>query len=167
MTDLFNDAEFWVLIAFLIFILLIGSKGKSIAEKTLDNRSNAIKDKIYSSENTLHEAQQLLKNSQDLLREHKKSSKDIIKKQIEVGDNNAKNYLLNINKEIDRKILAAEKEIEYMHINTINNIQEKISKVTIKTLEDLFSNELKSSNNNNLFDNFLKEVPQALSNYKK
>ena len=167
MNELFHDAEFWVLIAFIIFVLLIVRKGKSLVEKTLDDRSNAIKDKINNSKNALHEAQKLLKNSQDLLREHKKSAKDIIKEQKAIADNNAKNYLLNINKEIDRKILSAEKEIEYMHINTINNIQEKISKVTIKTLEDLFSNELKSSNNNNLFDNFLKEVPQALSNYKK
>jgi len=167
MTELFHDAEFWVLMAFLIFILLIGRKGKSIAEKTLDDRSNAIKDKIDNSENTLHEAQQLLKNSQDLLREHKKSSKDIIKKQKELANNNAENYLLNINKEINRKIVSAEKEIEYMQINMINNIQEKISTVVIKTLEDLFSNELKSSNNKNLFENFLKEVPKALYNYKK
>ena len=42
------DEKFWVLIAFILFIILVSKKATNAANTALDNRSNVIKDKISS-----------------------------------------------------------------------------------------------------------------------
>ena len=96
MVNLFGDAEFWVLIAFIVFIVLIGRKAKSAMNDVLEKRSNDIREKISNTENTLLEAQKLIKNSQDVLRDHKKSSEKLIKEQEEIALKNSEIYLENI-----------------------------------------------------------------------
>jgi len=167
MNDLFNDAEFWVLIAFIVFIILVGRKAKSVTDTALDKRSNDIKEKINNTEEALQEAQKLLKSSQDSLIKHKKSSEKMIKDQHDMAIKNSKDYLKNIDKEIERKKSSAKKEIEYIHSNAIAIIQEKISIITINTIKDLLSDDSKLSKDKNLFNNFIKEIPSALSYFKK
>ena len=167
MNDLFNDAEFWVLIAFIVFIILVGRKAKSVTDTALDKRSNDIKEKINNTEEALQEAQKLLKSSQDSLIKHKKSSEKMIKDQHDMAIKNSKDYLINIDKEIERKKSSAKKEIEYIHSNAIAIIQEKISIITINTIKDLLSDDSKLSKDKNLFNNFIKEIPSALSYFKK
>ena len=167
MNNLFNDAEFWVLIAFIVFVVLIIGKAKSAVDKALNKRSNDIKEKIDNTEEALNEAQKILKNSQDLLINHKKSSEKLIKDQQDIAIKNSEDYLNNIDKEIKRKISTAKKEIEYLHTNAVMNIQEKISTVTINTLEDILSTDFQLSKDKNLFNHFIKEIPSALSYFKK
>ena len=167
MDNLFNDAEFWVLIAFIVFVILIGRKAKSTADIALNKRSNDIKEKIDNTEETLHEAQKILKSSQDLLINHKKSSEKLIKDQQAIALKNSEEYLNNIDKEIKRKQSSAKKEIEYVHTNAIMNIQDKISMVTMNTLEDILSTDFKLSKDKNLLNKFIKEIPSALSYFKK
>jgi len=167
MNNLFNDAEFWVLIAFIVFIILVGRKARSIANIALDKRSNDIKEKIYNTEEALYAAQKLLKNSQDSLVKHKKFSVNMIKDQQNIAIKNSDDYLKNIDKEIERKKSSAKKEIEYIHSNAIATIQEKISVITINTLEDLLSSDSSLSKDKNLLNNFVKEIPSALSYFKK
>ena len=167
MVNLFGDAEFWVLIAFIVFIVLIGRKAKSAMNDVLEKRSNDIREKISNTENTLLEAQKLLKNSQDILRDHKKSSEKLIKEQEEIALKNSEIYLENIDQEVERKKSSAAKEIEFIHSNAASQIQEKISKLVISSIEDLLSNEFKTSKNSNLANDFIDQIPSALSYFKK
>ena len=75
------DEKFWVLIAFILFIILVSKKATNAANTALDNRSNVIKDKISSAEATLTEAKQLLNDSQQALTDHKNEVNNLINKQ--------------------------------------------------------------------------------------
>ena len=167
MSNLFGDAEFWVLIAFIVFIILVGRKAKSAIDSSLDKRANDIKEKIESTEAALFDAQKLLKNSQNLLMEHNNSSENLIKEQKLNAENNSKNYLDNIDNEIKRKKLTAIKEIEFLHSNASLKIQEQISQVCINSIEDILSNDFKPSNKDTLINNFIDDIPSALSYFKK
>ena len=65
MSDLFHDSSFWVLIAFIVFILIVFLKASSAISKSLEQRGSYIQNKIGESEKTLLEAQNLLKESQN------------------------------------------------------------------------------------------------------
>ena len=75
------DEKFWILIAFILFVILIGKKATNAANSALDSRSNIIKDKINNDEEALTEAKELLKESQKALSDHKNESDDFINKQ--------------------------------------------------------------------------------------
>ena len=167
MNNLFGDAEFWVLIAFIVFIILVGRKAKSTIDISLDKRSNDIKEKITSTENALLEAKKLLKESQHILIEHKKSAEKLIQDQQEVALKNSELYLQNIDKEIERKKASAANEIEFIHTSATLKIQEKISQVSINAIEDLLSSDFKPSQKNNLIEEFIKEIPSALTYLKR
>ncbi len=53
------DEKFWVLIAFILFLLLIGKNATNAANSALDSRSNIIKDNINNAEEALTEAKDL------------------------------------------------------------------------------------------------------------
>ena len=157
------DEAFWVLIAFILFIIIVGKKATKAINIGLDSRSNAIKDKIDISENALNEAKKLLNDSQSALTEHKTQTLELIDKQKNQAHKNADIYLDNIKNEIDRKIITAEREIEYMHTEAVNNIKSKITEITLKSVEEIAVTEFSNANSNKVFDNFIKDIPSALS----
>ena len=160
------DEKFWVLIAFIIFVLVVGKKATKATNAALDARSNAIKDKINISENALNEAQNLLKDSQEALVNHKSKALEQVAKQKQQAIDNAKLYLENIKKEIDRKNISADKEIEYMHIEAVNNIKNKNTDITLRSVEEVAVTEFNNDKSNNIFDEFIKNIPSALTSTK-
>jgi len=160
------DEAFWVLIAFILFIIIVGKKATKAINTGLDARSNTIKDKIDISENTLNEAKKLLSDSQSALEEYKIKTLELIDKQKNKADKDAALYLENIKSEIDRKVISAEREIEYMHTDVINNIKIKITEITLKTVKEIAITEFSNDKSNKIFDNFIKDIPSALTTSK-
>ena len=157
------DEAFWVLIAFILFIIIVGKKATKAVNAGLDARSSAIKDKIDISENALNEAKKLLKDSQSALADHKTKTLELIDKQKDQAHKNAAKYLDNIKNEMDRKVISAEREIEYMHTEAVNNIKSKITEITLKSVEEIAGTEFSNGQSNKVFDNFLKDIPSALT----
>ena len=157
------DEAFWVLIAFILFIIIVGKKATKAINTGLDARSNAIKDKIDISENALNEAKKLLKDSQSALAGHKTKTLELIDKQKNQAHKNAAKYLDNIKSEIDRKVISAEREIEYMHTEVVNNIKNKITEITLKSVEEIAVTEFSNDKSDKVFDNFIKDIPSGLA----
>ena len=156
------DEKFWVLIAFILFILLIGKKAINAANSALDNRSNIIKDKINSAEEALAEAKELLKESQKALSHHRNESDDLINKQKDLAEKNAIVYANKIEDEIKRKNISADREIQYMHTEATVQIKNKITSITLQSVEDIATNELKNSKSDKIYQNFINNIPKAL-----
>ena len=75
-------------------------------------------------------------------------------------------FLENVKKEIDRKNISADKEIEYMHIEAVNNIKNKITDITLRSVEEVAITEFNNDKSNNIFDEFIKNIPSALTSTK-
>ena len=156
------DEKFWVLIAFILFIILVAKKATNAANTALDNRSNIIKEKINNAEDTLSEAKQLLKESQQALTLHKKEANDLINKQKDLAEKRAVDYANKFQEELKRKNISAEREIQYMHTEAASLIKNKITSITIKTVEDIAKNELKDAKSEKIYQNFIENIPRAL-----
>ena len=156
------DEKFWVLIAFILFIVLISKKATNAANSALDNRSNIIKDKINNAEEALTEAKELLKETKKALSDHKNKSDDLINKQKDLAEKNAVIYANKIQDEIKRKNISADREIQYMNTEAILQIKNKITSVTLQSVEDIATNELKNSKSDKIYQNFINDIPKAL-----
>ena len=135
MTDLFHDSSFWVLIAFIIFIILVTVKAKSKINDILEGRALLIKNKIVESEKTLQEAQNLLKESQLAIKNYKNNSKNIISTEKQKALDKSKNYLNKISDDIKRKEMLLDKEIDYLQHNVKASIKRQIIEITINIIE--------------------------------
>jgi F0F1-type ATP synthase membrane subunit b/b' len=160
------DEKFWVLMAFILFIILVAKKATKAANTALDNRSNTIKEKIDNSESALVDAKKLLKASQEALANHKATTEKLILNQKKLALKNAILYLENINNEIERKNVSAEREIQYMHTEAANNVKNKITTITLRSVKYIVAKELNNDKSNKIFDNFIKNIPSALSSSK-
>ena len=57
---MFSDPQFWVAVAFVIFIIAIIKPVRSLLSTSLDNKINEIKDNIEEAENLKNDSQVIL-----------------------------------------------------------------------------------------------------------
>tara|TARA_B110000008_G_scaffold28349_1_gene25431 strand:+ start:863 stop:1453 length:591 start_codon:yes stop_codon:yes gene_type:complete len=156
------DEKFWILIAFILFIILVSKKATNAANTALDNRSNNIKEKITSAERTLTEAKQLLKDSQQALSDHKNEANNLISKQKEIAQKNAIIYTDKISDELNRKNIAADREIQYLHTEATTLIKNKITSITLSAVEEIAKTEFKDTKSDTIYEGFINNIPKAL-----
>lgn len=156
------DEKFWILIAFILFIILVSKKATNAANTALDNRSNNIKEKITSAERTLTEAKQLLKDSQQALSDHKNEANNLISKQKEIAQKNAIIYTDKISDELNRKNIAADREIQYLHTEATTLIKNKITSITLSSVEEIAKTEFKDTKSDTIYEGFINNIPKAL-----
>jgi len=164
MSDLFHDSSFWVLIAFIVFILIVFLKASSAISKSLEQRGSYIQNKIGESEKTLLEAQNLLKESQNSLKKYKNDSENIILKEREEAIKKAQNYLQKLDKDLKRKEIVLNKEINYLENTAKEAIQEEILKITLNCIENIISDPKYFQQRETQFSDFLDKIPLTITN---
>ena len=122
-----------------------------------------IKNKIKESEGTLKEAQDLLKKSHIALKNYKDNSKNLISMEKQKAIEKTKDRIKNIELDIERKEKSLEKEIEYLRQNIITFIRKQIIDITINSTQNLISNNNNAKASDQLFKEFLTEVPNTIS----
>ena len=88
---MFHDPQFWILVAFIIFIIAIFKPVRSMLVSVLDNKINEIK-------NSINEAEKIKTESQQTLTEIKKRQNDV-KNEILIIQNEGKEKI-NFNRKI-------------------------------------------------------------------
>ena len=86
----------------------------------------------------------------------------MINKQKDLAEKNAIIYANKIQDEIKRKNISADREIQYMNTEAIVQIKNKITSVTLQSVEDIAKNELKNSKTDKIYQNFINDIPKAL-----
>ena len=167
---LLHSENFWVAIAFLIFVTLSFKKGKQIILKTLDKRIENISRRINDARKIKEEAENNLNEAKKTLEEIVDNKKRIINEANEEAKN-LKNKLLNDEKiyseRFKKKIFD---RIEQSKNQTINDIKKLILDISIKSIKELLNakkeienDELISKSITNLFNKSKKEQ----KNYKE
>ena len=110
---MFNDPQFWVLIAFIIFIAVVFKPIKTILTKGLDK-------KIFEIRSSIEEAEKIKNQAQQTLSEIKKRENDL-NDEINSIQNDAKEKLSLIEKNINKKL---EEQINKHNELTTNRIEQ-------------------------------------------
>ena len=164
MSDLFHDSSFWVLIAFIVFVLVVFIKASSAITKSLEQRGSNIQNKITESEKTLLDAQNLLKESQNSLKKYKSDSENIILKERQEAIKKAQNYLQKLDEDLKRKEIALNNEINYLENTAKQDIQEEILKITLNCIKNIISNPNNFQHRETQFSDFLEKIPLTINN---
>tara|TARA_B100000965_G_scaffold74000_1_gene58420 strand:- start:705 stop:1190 length:486 start_codon:yes stop_codon:yes gene_type:complete len=161
---MFSDPQFWVAVAFLLFIAAIFNPVRKILKTNLDSKIKDIKDKIEEAENLKNETQvtlsEIKKRQNDVQSEiqniHKEAEKKV--KQLE---ETAESKLKD---QIAKRQVLTEAKIDQLTRDANNLIQSHISSTAISATIAILKQKLSNQEQQKLIDKSIEDLSSVLKN---
>ena len=157
-----SDPQFWVAIAFVIFLLAIFNPIRKILVSSLDSKIKEIK-------NSIEEAENLKRATQVTLNDIKKRQKDV---QLEIetmhSDANEKIQFLEsqaqekLNEQTNKRELMATTKIEQITRDANTSIQQHITQTSIEAAVTLLEKKLNQEEKQNLIIHSINDLGTVL-----
>ena len=161
---MFSDPQFWVLIAFIIFIGIIFNPIRKILLASLDSKINDIKESIDQAEKLKNDTQQTLGEIKKRQNEVKIEIQNIQKEarnKISLIENNSQTKLKEqINKRNDLEKI----KIEQITRDANTYIQKYISQTVIATTIEILKTKLNEKEKQNLINESIVELNLVIKN---
>ena len=161
---MFSDPQFWVLIAFIIFIGVTFNPVRKLLIKSLDSKIQEIKNNINEAEKIKNEAQLILSEI--------KKRQNKVNNEIELINKNAEEKVRIIEENFEKKLIeqtskkevASSLKIEQMTREANNEIQHYITETAISTSINILKEKLNKNEKQNLIDLSIKDLGAILKN---
>ena len=161
---MFHDPQFWILVAFIIFIIAIFKPVRSMLVSVLDR-------KIAEIKNSINEAEKIKTESQQTLTEIKKRQNDV-KNEILIIQNEGKEKINLIEKysneklkeQINKRNQLGKLKIEQMTRDANIQVQKHIVQYAINTAIIILEKKLDKLEKQILIDQSIKELNSILKN---
>ena len=161
---MFTDPQFWVAVAFFIFVAAIFNPIRKILTSNLDTQIKQIEVSIDEAENLKNEAQITLS-------EVKKRQSEI-QKEIELIYKDAKNKIIKIEEiteqklkdQIQKRQILASAKIDQLTREANHEIQLKITSTAIEATVNLLQKKLDLNEKKNLINVSINELNSVLKN---
>jgi F-type H+-transporting ATPase subunit b len=161
---MFVDPQFWVAIAFVIFIAAIFNPIRKMLGITLNSKIQSIKNSIEEAENIKNETQNTLsdlkKRQNDVKIEIENIHKDA-KEKIKILESQAEEKL---KEKIDKRNLLAAAKIEQLTRDANATIQRHISQAAIEAVVTILKKKLDQDEKQNLINRSIKELSSVFNN---
>ena len=159
-----SDPQFWVAIAFIIFIIAIFNPVKKILTTSLDKKIEDIRTSIDEAESLKNETQDIFSNI--------KKQENKVGEDIEKIHSNANERIKIIENEVIKKLddqilkreLQAKIKIEQITRDANTEIQNRISSTAINATINLIKNKLNENEKENLIEQSIKELDSIIKN---
>ena len=159
---MFSDPQFWVAVAFLLFVLAIFNPVRKILTLSLDSQITEIKNKIEEADNIKNEAQKTLSELKTREAEVEKEIKSLKleseKKILELTDLSSK----KLKDQIDKRQLLSENKIDQFVRETNISVKNYISDAAIEATTYLLNNNLSNEKKSELIDSSVQELHSIL-----
>tara|TARA_Y100001970_G_scaffold140319_1_gene172692 strand:+ start:1530 stop:2015 length:486 start_codon:yes stop_codon:yes gene_type:complete len=161
---MFSDPQFWVAVAFIIFLIAVFNPIRKILGTSLDSKILEIKKSIEEAENIKNETQTTLSNIKKRQNEVKSEINNIL--------DNANDKILDLeslakqklNDQIVKRELLNKAKIEQITRDANNSIQKMISETAIEASVKLIKDKLNSQEKQNLINQSIKDLGTVLKN---
>mgnify|MGYP001312592727 FL=1 len=159
---MFSDPQFWVAVAFLLFVLAIFNPVRKILTLSLDSQITEIKNKIEEADNIKNEAQKTLselKTREAKVEKEIKSLKlESEKKILELTDLSSK----KLKDQINKRQLLSENKIDQFVRETNISVKNYIADAAIEATTYLLNNNLSNEKKSELIDSSVQELRDIL-----
>ena len=161
---MFTDPQFWVAVAFFIFVAAIFNPVRKMLTSNLDKQIKQIKVSIDEAENIKNEAQITLSEIK-----HRQSE---VQKEIELIHKDAKNKIIKIeetteqklNNQIQKRQVLALAKIDQLTLDVKHEIQNHITSTAIEATLTLLQKKLDINEKENLINVSINELNSILKN---
>ena len=161
---MFSDPQFWVFIAFIIFIGVMIKPVRKILSNNLGDKIQEIKDSIDQAEKIKNDAQLALSEIKKRQNEVKREI-DLIeqeaKEKITIIEKNAHTKLID---QINKRNALASVKIDQMTRDANTEIQKHITQIAISATVNILEKKLNDKEKQNLINQSVNELGSALKN---
>ena len=162
-----NDPQIWVAVSFLLFFIIFGSFIWKKFSNFLDNKINDISEEILVASNLHQEAKNLLSEEKKRLQGLDNEINIIIEEGKLKAQNLYNESKEKINKEIMKLEKSAKEKIKYLENEAVIEIQNKISKHSIKLTEKFLEETLSKEDHSEMINNSINELEKTLTHKNK
>ena len=162
-----NDPQIWVAVSFLLFFIIFGSLIWKKFSNFLDNKINDISEEILVASNLHQEAKNLLSEEKKRLQGLDNEINIIIEEGKLKAQNLYNESKEKINKEIMKLEKSAKEKIKYLENEAVIEIQNKISKHSIKLTEKFLEETLSKEDHSEMINNSINELEKTLAHKNK
>ena len=162
-----NDPQIWVAVSFLLFFIIFGSLLWKKFSNFLDNKINDISEEILVASNLHQEAKNLLSEEKKKLQGLDNEINIIIEEGKLKAQNLYNESKEKINKEIMKLEKSAKEKIKYLENEAVIEIQNKISKHSIKLTEKFLEETLSKEDHSEMINNSINELEKTLTHKNK
>lgn len=157
-------AEFWVLIAFLIFFGILLWKGvPGLIGKSLDDRAAAIRSELDEARRLREEAQQLLADYQRKTREAEDEAKSIVEAAKREAENVAAETRRALAEHVARRAKAAEEKIARAEAQAVSDVRAAAVDLAVKASESILKAKLAGEAATSLADAAIRDLKGKLN----
>ena len=161
---MFTDPQFWVAVAFIIFVVVIFNPVRKILISNLDTQIKKIKVSIDEAEN--------LKNETKVTLSEIKQRQSEVQKEIELIHKDAKNKIIKIEETTEQKLkdqiqkrqILASAKIDQLTRDANYEIQNYITSTAIEATVTLLQKKLDINEKKNLINVSINELNSVLKN---
>ena len=161
---MFSDPQFWVFIAFIIFLGVIIKPVRKILSINLGDKIQEIKDSIDQAEK--------IKNDAQLTLSEVKKRQNEVKGEIDLIEKEAKEKITMIEKsahsklidQINKRNALASVKIDQMTRDANTEIQKHITQIAISATVNILEKKLNDKEKQNLINQSVNELGSALKN---
>ena len=162
-----NDPQIWVAVSFLLFFMIFGRILWKKFSNFLDNKINDISEEILVASNLHKEAKNLLSEEKKRLQGLDNEINIIIEEGKLKSQNLYNESREKINKEIMKLEKSAKEKLKYLENEAVMEIQNKISKHSIKLTEKFLEETLSKEDHSEMINNSINEVEKTLAHKNK
>jgi F-type H+-transporting ATPase subunit b len=157
-------AEFWVLIAFILFMAILVWKGvPGLIGKALDQRAATIRNELDEARRLREEAQQLLADYQRKTREAEDDAKSIIEAAKREAENLAAETRKAMAEQVERRTKAAEEKIARAEAQALADVRAAAVDLAVKASEGLLKTKLLGEAGSALVDSAIRDLKGKLN----
>ena len=162
-----NDPQIWVALSFLLFFVIFGSLIWKKFSNFLDKKINDISQEILVASNLHQEAKNLLSEEKKRLQGLDNEINIIVDEGKLKAQNLYNESKERINKEIMKLEKSAKEKIKYLENEAVIEIQNKISKHSIKLTQKFLEENLSKEDHSDMISNSISELEKVLAHKNK
>ncbi len=163
MLHLLEEAEFWVAVSFVIFVLATFRPISRSMSSALDNRTDQIKQELDEAQRLREEAQATLADYKRKQRDAAKTAEDIMTAAAEEAEIMKKRAAEELERSIKRREEMAVARIAQAEQEAVAEVRNLAVDAAIAATGQLLQQQLADSKGEQIIDDAIKELPKRLN----
>jgi len=161
----FTDLEFgltlWTVVLFAIFAFVLTKLGWKPLLAMIEEREKGIHDAVGSAEKANEEAQRLLAQHQELIREAGRQREEIMKRALTDAETVKTDLIAQARAESDRMVQKAKEQIEREKKLAIQELRSSVADLAVEAAAKIVQSSLTPEAQKKLVHDFIDNLPQA------
>ena len=161
----FTDLEFgltlWTVVLFAIFAFVLTKLGWKPLLAMIEEREKSIHDAVGSAEKANEEAQRLLAQHQELIREAGRQREEIMKRALADAETVKTDLIAQARAESDRMVQKAKEQIEREKKLAIQELRSSVADLAVEAASKIVQSSLTPEAQKKLVHEFIDNLPQA------